>query len=336
HGVPGFFATLRGALSDIPSAQPVTDELSWVIDFNDQVRRVRDIIESARPQISRLVTRMIAVPLDGPISADQIRIWREQVNAHVAGDAGFAYAGYVRLKLAAVRTSLAQLIVKLRGVSEAPLSRMVAEVIDVWASRRELDYVESEGAIENISPDSLARWARFLLAFDVGYRERRLHFLIEGQNRLYQLLDEARFDGLDPLVVDRLKREFYARLDILRRRQSLDFYSTKTRELAARAFPDPPTAREIRNVEAFAGLFVGAHEAELDRLLDQLSAEISLDASTRDMDELLATLSPEVWHPDARREVLINYLGFPFWDVLSFPVTSTRDMGEFNEILLDP
>ncbi len=47
---------------------------------------------------------------------------------------------------------------------------------------------------------------RYLLAFDVRYRERRLHFLIEGQNRLYDMLDEERFGGLDPLVVDRLKR----------------------------------------------------------------------------------------------------------------------------------
>ena len=33
HGMPGFFATLKGALSDIPSSQPVTDELSWVDRF---------------------------------------------------------------------------------------------------------------------------------------------------------------------------------------------------------------------------------------------------------------------------------------------------------------
>src|SRR5262249_2168641 len=308
YRVPGFFATLRGALSGIPSAQPRTHDLSWVIDFNNQVRRVRDIIDSARPQISRLVSRLITVPLDRPIGAEQIRIWREQVNAHVVRDAGFAYAGYVRLKLASVRTFIAELIVKLRGVHDAPLSRMVAEVIDVWASRRGLDYVESDATVENISPDSLAPWAKFLLAFDVGYRERRLHFLIEGQNRLYQLLDEARFEGLDPLVVDRLKREFYARLEGLRRRAGVGFFRTETCELVARVFPHAPTAPEIRNVEAVAGLFVDAHEAELDRLLDQLSAEISLDASTRDMDELLATLSPEVWHPDARREVLINYL----------------------------
>jgi hypothetical protein len=33
--------------------------------------------------------------------------------------------------------------------------------------------------------------------------------------------------------------------------------------------------------------------------------------------------------------VLINYLGFPFWDVLTFPMTSAREIGELREILID-
>src|SRR4029078_13472383 len=36
-----------------------------------------------------------------------------------------------------------------------------------------------------------------------------------------------------------------------------------------------------------------------------------------------------------RREVLINYLGFPFWDVLTFPMINAREIGELNEILVD-
>jgi hypothetical protein len=66
-----------------------------------------------------------------------------------------------------------------------------------------------------------------------------------------------------------------------------------------------------------------------------LGAEIDLKASTRDLDHLLASLDPAEWHSDARREVLINYLGFPFWDVLTFPITSARAIGEFREILID-
>ena len=33
--------------------------------------------------------------------------------------------------------------------------------------------------------------------------------------------------------------------------------------------------------------------------------------------------------------MLVNYLGFPFWDVLTFPITSARELGELNEILID-
>ena len=33
--------------------------------------------------------------------------------------------------------------------------------------------------------------------------------------------------------------------------------------------------------------------------------------------------------------MLVNYLGFPFWDVLTFPMTSAREIGELHEILID-
>jgi hypothetical protein len=87
---PGFFATVRGAMSDIPASQPVTDELGWVVDFNDRVRRLRAIIDSARPQISQLVGKLVPARIDGAISEDELRGWREQVNDQVAIDAGFA------------------------------------------------------------------------------------------------------------------------------------------------------------------------------------------------------------------------------------------------------
>jgi hypothetical protein len=34
HGLPGFFGTLKGALSDIPLAEPIKDELEWIAAFN--------------------------------------------------------------------------------------------------------------------------------------------------------------------------------------------------------------------------------------------------------------------------------------------------------------
>ncbi len=53
--------------------------------------------------------------------------------------------------------------------------------------------------------------------------------------------------------------------------------------------------------------------------MNRLAEEIDLDSSTSDVEMLLASTDPEQWHPDARRDLLVNYLGFPFWDVLTFP-----------------
>jgi len=337
--VPGFFATLRGALSDIPSSQPVTDELARVVEFNDQVRRLRAIIDSARPHVGELVTKVVTTTFDRAISTDDLRGWREQVNAHVARDAGFAYQAYVRLKLASVRAFGAELIVKLRGMPpQSPLSRVVAEIIDAWAVRKGIVYARADSEaleFETQTADHLPPWVKYLLAFDVKYRERRLQFLIEGQNRLYQLLGQEHFAGFDPVVIDRLKREFYSRLDALRRRESAAFYSEGLRALVAGIFPAAPSSDEVKHLGDYANRFVDQHADKLDRLIAQLGAEIDLDARTRELDDLLAALDPAQWHPDARREVLINHLGFPFWDVLTFPITSARPFGELNEILID-
>src|SRR4029077_4711581 len=81
--------------------------------------------------------------------------------------------------------------------------------------------------------------------------------------------------------------------------------------------------------------FAERHFNRLDRLIEQLAAEIDLKSSTRDLDVLVAGLDPPQGQPEARREVLVNYLGFPFWDVLTFPMISAHEMGELNEILVD-
>jgi len=73
----------------------------------------------------------------------------------------------------------------------------------------------------------------------------------------------------------------------------------------------------------------------MDYLIARLASTIDLDASTRDIDGLLAEAFREGWTREASREVLINYLGFPFWDVLTFPVMTWREVGEFNELLID-
>jgi len=337
--VPSFFMTLKGALSDIPSTQPVSDELGFVFDFNAQVRSFKSIIDEARPQISGLVADVITAPLERKTTAEEIRHWREEVNARVAREAGYAYEGYARLKLASVRKFVGETILTLAAVPpRSPRARATAEIIDAWAKQRGVVYQRAEHDAllrETSAAPKLPRWADFFLAFDVDYRARRLNFLIEGQNRLYRLLDEGNFPGLEPGIVDGLKRAFYRLRDGLQRRQEARFYSAEAHGLVRELFEIEPTTEEAKDLAAFAQQFVGTHGKKLDHLIDTLGREIDLATSTRDLDELLASLDPASWPAPARREVLVNYLGFPFWDVLTFSVATARDTGELHEILVD-
>jgi patatin-related protein len=337
---PGFFAMLKGALSDIPRNEPIADELSWVSSLNDRVRRLKAIVEAARPQITALVAAVVDAPLDGRFTVDQMRVWRESMTVRAARDAGFAYEGYVRLKLASVRAYISQLIATLRGVPpESPLGRDIAEIVDVWCADSGVTYDSSHrealSAEAMRSPDVLPRWVKFLLAFDVDFRKRRLQFLIQGQNRLYQMLDDPVLEGLDPAVVDRLKRDFYLCLDALRRRETADFFSAATREMAHALFKTAPTPAHATEPAAHSRSFVERNREEIGKLIDRLAAEIDLDAGTEDIDRLLSRMDPAQWRPAARRDVLVNFLGFAFWDILTFSVTNWRDVGEFDEVRVD-
>jgi hypothetical protein len=236
-----------------------------------------------------------------------------------------------------VRRFVARLIAEMRDAPpRSPLARLIGEIIDAWAAHAGLVYSERDShAAGRDAAAAIPDWASFLLAFDVDYRKRRLNFLIEGQNRLYQMIEHPRFKGLAPAVIDRLKRGFYGCLELLQRREEVGSFDAATRALAADLFALAPSAADARDLRRHARRFVEANAERIGALIERLAAHIDLKASTRDLDVLLAGLDPHHWPAEARREVLVNYLGFPFWDVLTFPLTSTRDVGELHEILVD-
>jgi patatin-related protein len=338
HGVPKFFPTLKGALSDIPLAEPITEELAWVARFNERARRLRAIIDGARPHISRLVGEVMDADRVEGVTADRIRNWREQANIKAARNAGFAYEAYARLKLGSVRDFVSHLIMDIRGVRpDSPFARAIVEIVDAWAIQAGAIYEPTDSRSlqrEASSPaDTAPKWVTFLLAFDVDYRKRRLHFLIEGQNRLYQMLGSPGLERLDGPAVDRLKRRFYDSIEAIDARVAAAAGDETAHALVEEVFREAPSPAEVREISSYAQAFAARHRARLDRLIERLAAAIDLDATTRDVDLLLA--DTQGWPPRGLQEVLVNYLGFPFWDVLTFPVLPWRESGEFNEIRVD-
>ncbi|WP_249931231.1 hypothetical protein [Ramlibacter sp. 2FC] len=75
-GVPGFFATLRGALVDLPRQAPIYNELAGVGHYNVQARRLKGAILDARAQVARLIEEATEGRLGGPFTADELRQWR--------------------------------------------------------------------------------------------------------------------------------------------------------------------------------------------------------------------------------------------------------------------
>lgn len=339
HAPPGFFAVLKGALSDLPSIEPVTDELKWVDEFNDRVVRLREIIDDARPSISRRVADIIE-PDGEPPSAERVRHWRERANGRAASDAGFAYEGYVRLKLASVRDFVAGLVARLTGVpARSPQARAAAAIVGAWAMASGCVY--DGGATPDVHLDHAEigphspPWVRFLFAFDIDYRKRRLHFMIEGQNRLYQKIQESRLGDFDVAGIDRLKRKFYDQIDLLSHCEAAALAEAPLAEAAQALFPQALSADDAKDLEAYAQRFVARNRSALDRLVWRMAAAIDLEASTNDIELLLADPALQQWPAEVRRELFVNYLGFPFWDVLTFPVMRWREVGELNKILID-
>jgi patatin-related protein len=336
-GLPGFFATLHGAWSNIPRAQPVVDELGWVLEFNEQARRLKEIVENARPQVNDHVAQLVEISQGLALTEEQISRWRDLANVQAEREAGFAYDGYVRLKLASSRAFVTRLIMDIRGVrAKSPFARAIAEVVDAWAARTGATYI-APGARGDptTSRCPMPRWVKLLLAFDVDYRKRRLHFLIRGQNRLYQVAQSGAADAIAATAVDGLKGRLYGCLDELYQRERIPISNSSTRALVAEAFPMEPSSDEAKDIVAHAKAQLTQHQDALDRLMDQLATDIDLDATTHDIDRLLTQSIVNGWPPHAAREVLINYLGFPFFDVLTFPLMRWREAGEFDEVLID-
>jgi hypothetical protein len=223
--------------------------------------------------------------------------------------------------------------------AQSPFGHAIAEIVNAWAVATDTRFGSEKHRAVHLETaragEGIPRWVKFLLAFDVDYRKRRLHFMIEGQNRLYQEFDKVHFAGYDRAVVDRLKRNFYDLLDVLNHREDITTFDDATRDLVGSLFANAPSPRDAEDLEGYARRFVEQHRDRIDLLVERLAAKIDLDSCTNDVDMLLASTDPREWNPDARREVLAHYLGFPFYDVLTFPLMTWREVGEFNRILVD-
>jgi hypothetical protein len=100
--------------------------------------------------------------------------------------------------------------------------------IRTWADQRGAIAPEGQLSITD-DDDEEHSWIEFLRGYDLGYRHRRLSFVMRGINELYARLDEPEFHGVTPQHLDSVKRQLQESLRRLRMLRSGEVASSTLR-----------------------------------------------------------------------------------------------------------
>jgi patatin-related protein len=295
--LPGFFGTLIGALSEIPREQPIRDTLDSIEGRSARVTRIRRIVESLRTEVEETIDTLYGRTffLDRPTPA-RLAAWRSKAQNAASRQAGPAYPAYGHLKLVGIVEEVAGLFERLRGRGTPNDGTTLRD--SLW------DHVHDVG-LDRITLQGGGATDAAILFFrqhDLGFRIRRLRSLAR---RLIGLTETgiAPADG-----VAAMRDALFGVLALYLDRETASFYPDSLAQTLA----------------------TGTIADAMDRLAQLRDLKALDDEADERMAEALAAL------PRAeRREMLLAYLGFPFYDIATLSLMQGEAGGEFDPIKVD-
>jgi patatin-related protein len=292
---PGFFATIFGALSDIPREQPIRDNLEAIEQRSSTIRRLRRIVEAMRPEVEAAIEKAFGstIFLLKP-TAKRLAGWRTRAQNVAAREAGYAYAAYGHFKLAGVADEAAERIFALGGGGDRGRLDRVRQA--VWSEARRLGLADQDSMTASGARPEVVL---FLRSFDSAFRIRRLRFLVR---RLGQIEEQPDPPG-DAIAAAR--GELY---------HLIGRYSREPAGAGADVYRDV----EDRPAEALAAL----------------AAALSLRAADDEADARL-TRALGAFPKRERRSLILAYLGFPFYDIATLPLLQGEGLDEYDEVKVD-
>jgi patatin-related protein len=297
---PGFFATIFGALSDIPREQPIRDNLEAIDQRSSRIRRLSRIVEAMRPEVESAIERTFgSTLLLGRPNPKRFAAWRAKAQTISARGAGYAYAAYGQLKLSTVAEEVAEHLWRLSGSGDDPDLEQVRQA--VWAAVRAQRLAEP-GAMT--AAGARPEVVLFLRKFDLGFRIRRLRSMARR-------LAEIDQGGRSPRPeVERMREAIY---------DLIALYA---------ATPRPAEAPEAL-LAALKSLTEDARPA-MEALAELLRARETDDEADTRLTALLAAF-PKL----ERRALILTYLGFPFYDIATLPLLQGEGLDEFDAVKVD-
>ncbi|MGF1550323.1 MAG: patatin-like protein [Sphingomonadaceae bacterium] len=298
---PGFFATIFGALSDIPRAQPIRDNLESIERRSARIRRLRRIIRALRPDVEAAIGRAFGrtLLLARP-TPQRLANWRGRAQKAAASEAGFAFAAYQQLKYAAVVEDSAGIIQRIAESDggRAGFDRLRDAIFSLLRSEG------LDGQLAVHSPDGEARVITFQRGFDLAYRTRRLRFL--GRE-----INEMNEEGAASAArCEQARKAVYGLIGDYRAALAPENVPPATRAAFRDAERDPEAA--MRALAELLGL------KELDRRADRGITRAIAGFEKRE-----------------RRRLMLTYLGFPFYDIATLALLQGEGLDEFDAIKVD-
>ena len=195
---PGFFATILGALSDIPREQPIRDNLEAIELLSGRIRRLRRIVATMQPEVEAAIERAVGASffLTSP-TPRRLAGWRSRAHELAARSAGYAYAAYAHLKIATVVEEAVESIFLLAGQQGDRQEMRWA----IWQHVRSLGLVSPEAVTARGTKPEVVT---FLRDFDVGFRTRRMRFAARRATQV--LADRENAERIRRLLNDLLAR----------------------------------------------------------------------------------------------------------------------------------
>ena len=187
HSEINFLDNVLAAVSDLPRAETIREDLDRITERNRDIRRVRQYLGD--------VERNLPTILDGK-SLDRRR-FQYRFPVEVVGELGAAYAAYHRLKVDSISSLLSDRISRAADIDPASDGCLaVRALVTAWRRSRFSERQENDGrATEN----------RFLRLYDVPYALRRLFFAMTRINELAAL---GRGDGAKSARAEELLRNW--------------------------------------------------------------------------------------------------------------------------------
>jgi patatin-related protein len=324
---PSPIATVLASISGLPRQEPVLDDILEVNRQNERVRRIRDIIETSFDPIGSRVKEIVGTELGRLTqeqSPDDLAEWSARINEDAKAAAGFAYATYIRSKVSGVIDGFARTICRLSDFpDDTNQAAFVRGVVRSWAETRLYHAVNGR----QVPVDDLVA---FLRTFDLAYGVRRLRFVTDGLSWWYA---EAGKPGYPTRAqLDEGKQALYeARDTLVAAMDGRKLLTNMTADVLALFAQKPIDAciAEGRGEEDYAA----GHADQLARLEDAFGKALGakLTGSGAVLYKRVYALT-EGWAPVRRADLLVRYLGFPYWDVLLYPLQAVSDTGERDAI----